>query len=221
MAMAAALICLPMLFTACGDKDNTGNDNWVDLGLPSGLLWASCNFGASSPEGYGDYLAWGETSAKSLYDWSSYRYCTGDSSKMTKYCNDAIYGANGFTDNLTVLEASDDAATVRLSGGARTPTKAEWEELVNNTTSEWTTQNGVNGRKLTARNGKSLFLPAAGGWWDADYEGAGEHGGYWSSTLCTDSAFCAWDFGIGTDDQELFAADRKYGLSLRPVKGRK
>ncbi len=219
MVMVGALMCLPIL-CACGDKenDNTGNDNWVDLGLPSGLLWAKCNLGAGTPEGYGDYLAWGETSTKNLYDWSTYHYCTGDSSQMTKYCNDAAYGADGYTDHLTVLEADDDAARVRLGSGVRTPTKAEWEELMANTTSEWTSQNGVYGRKFTARNGKSLFLPAAGGWWDADYEGAGEHGGYWSATLCTDSAFCAWDFGIGGDDQDLYAADRKYGLSLRAVK---
>ena len=204
---------------ACSDKDNdNGSDNWVDLGLPSGLLWAKCNLGATAPEEYGDYFAWGETAVKSLYDWSTYRYCNGDSSQMTKYCNDAAYGVAGFTDQLTVLEPGDDAAAVRLGSGARTPTKAEWEELMANTTSEWTTQNGVYGRKLTARNGNSIFLPAAGGWWDADYEGIGEHGGYWSATLCTDSAFCAWDFGIGDDDQDLYAADRKYGLSLRAVR---
>jgi len=221
MAMVTALMCLPVFIASCSKDDDNNNDGWVDLGLPSGTLWAKCNLGADSPEGYGDYFAWGETSTKVLYDWSTYRYCNGDSSQMTKYCNDAAYGADGFTDQLTVLEPGDDAAAVRLGSGAHTPTKAEWEELMANTTSEWTTQNGVYGRKLTSRNGNSLFLPAAGGWWDADYEGTGEHGGYWSATLCTDSAFCAWDFGIGDDDQDLYAADRKYGLSLRAVKANK
>ena len=134
---------------------------WVDLGLPSGTKWYSCNVGVTTPWEYGDYFAWGETTTKDYYDWSTYAYGTGENA-LTKYCNNADNGLNGFTDGLTTLESTDNAATTILGSGARTPTQAEWQELVDNTTSEWTTMDGVYGRKFTASNGKSIFLPAAG-----------------------------------------------------------
>ena len=81
----------------------------VDLGLPSGTLWADRNIGADSPEGYGDYFAWGETRPKSTYSWSTYKYCKGSYDTMTKYCTDS---SRGTVDNKTVLEAADDAAIV-------------------------------------------------------------------------------------------------------------
>ncbi len=189
--------------------ESTGD--WVDLGLPSGLLWATRNVGASSPEDYGDYFAWGETTPKSVYDWSTYIYCNGDLDQLTKYCNDSHYGYNGFTDNLTILQPGDDAA-------GRTPTKEEWEELMNNTTATWTTQNGVNGRRFTGPNGNSLFLPAAG------YRGysalyvAGSHGLYWSSSLYTVNPNGAWCFDFGSDYQYLDVIYRDFGLSVRAVR---
>ncbi|MBQ6955005.1 MAG: hypothetical protein IJP80_00090, partial [Bacteroidales bacterium] len=109
---------------------------------------------------------------------STYRYCNGGYDQLTKYCSMGSYGYNGFTDNLTVLEAMDDAATQALGSGARMPTADEWRELINNTTSAWTTQNGVKGRKFTASNGKSLFLPAAGCRWDDELNDAGSYGDY-------------------------------------------
>lgn len=123
--------------------DNS-NADWVDLGLPSGLLWARCNVGATKPEEYGDYFAWGETQPKSVYDWETYAYGGEDDGFVwiTKYGD--IYGPNGFTDDgLTTLQASDDAATSVLGGGARTPTREEWEDLLNNCTNEWISLNGV------------------------------------------------------------------------------
>lgn len=177
-------------FTVTGNRtlvanftSNSGNHAYVDLGLPSGLLWATCNVGADNPEDYGDYFAWGETQPKSVYNWSTYQYCMGSENTLTKYCNNASYGYNGFTDNLTLLELGDDAATVNWGGNWHMPTEAEWEELRNNTTVTWTPQNGVNGCRFTASNGNSIFLPAAGYRYESGLIGAGSNGHYWSSSL--------------------------------------
>ena len=194
---------------------------WVDLGLPSGLLWYSVNLGATSPEGYGNYYAWGETSTKSDYSWSTYAYGRGYY-QLTKYCGNSSHGLNGFTDNLTTLQAADDAATVVLGRGARIPTIAEWQELVENTSSEWMTLNGVYCLKLTASNGNSLFLPAAG-YWEGSEPYRGECGYYWSSLLNTDdpaNALCVDLFyhpyaRIWYDDDDCV---RHIGLPVRAVR---
>lgn len=189
----AIAVMLSVGVVSCAKDDENGNDSggnttaeWVDLGLPSGLWWASCNLGATKPEEYGDYYAWGETVTKNTYNESTYMYFMGDIDYLTKYCNNGDYGYNGYTDILTVLQAMDDAATTKLGSGVRMPTKADWEELIANTTSDWTTRNGVYGRMFTASNGKSLFLPAAGDRWDDELCSAGSAGGYWSSSLGTD-----------------------------------
>ena len=195
--------------------------DWVDLGLPSGLLWATRNVGATSPEDYGDYFAWGETTTKSLYLWSTYIYCNGeieeeDYDHLTKYCNNSSYGYNGFTDNLTILQPGDDAATANYGG--RTPTKEEWQELINNTTAQWTTRNGVNGRLFTSSNGNSLFLPAAGYRWDSSLNFAGSRGFYWSSSLDTDDPSRARIFGFLSNFQGVNRGNRDDGLSVRAVR---
>lgn len=141
-----------------------GHD-YVDLGLPSGTLWATCNVGAATPEGYGDYFAWGETEPKSRFDyvWDTYKYCILADQRyfLTKYCCE--HGYNGFTDNLFVLLPIDDAATANWGEGWSTPSPIQWTELWQNTTNTEVTQNGVKGRLLTSHNGNSLFLPASGG----------------------------------------------------------
>ena len=162
---------------------------WIDLGLPSGTLWATCNVGTSLPEQYGDYFAWGETTTKALYKWDTYKYCNGSSDLLTKYCYNSAYGSNGFTDTLTILLPEDDAATVHWGSGWRIPTRDEWRELDAYTTKTWTTQNGINGMLLTSPNGGSIFLPAAGSYWFNYYLGnqyhdnVGSKGIYWSSSL--------------------------------------
>ena len=95
---------------------NEPQGDWVDLGLPSGLLWATRNVGANSPEDYGNYFAWAETSPKSVYDWDTYIYTCGNWGDLTKYCDNSNYGCNGFTDNLTILQPGDDAATANYGG---------------------------------------------------------------------------------------------------------
>ena len=195
--------------------------NWVDLGLPSGLLWAECNVGATVPEEYGDYFAWGETTTKSTYSWSTYRYCTtdgeGNLSTLTKYNTSSTYGT---TDTLTTLLPGDDAATARLGGGARTPTYDEWSELLNNTTAEWTTLNGVNGRRFTSTtNGNSIFLPAAGWRSGSELDYAGGVGYYWSSSLDSGSPSYARRFGFGSGAQDMYyGSDRYNGLGVRAVR---
>ena len=191
--------------------------DWVDLDLPSGLLWATRNVGATSPEEYGDYFAWGETQTKeSYYNWSTYRYSNGDYDQLTKYCNNSAYGYNGFTDGLTTLQPGDDAATANYGG--RTPTQAEWQELIDNTTSQWTTINGVNGRCFTGSNGNSLFLPAAGSRWGSSLYDGGGFNYYWSSSLYTDDPDGAWYFNFDSDSQRVYYYYRDVGFTVRAVR---
>jgi uncharacterized protein (TIGR02145 family) len=191
---------------------------YVDLGLPSGLLWATCNVGADTPEAYGDHFAWGETQPKGTYRWSTYQYCNGSYNTLTKYCNNSSYGYNGFTDNLTTLLPEDDAATANWGEGWRMPTKAEFEELYNNTTVTWTQQGGVNGRLFTATNGNSLFLPAAGYRNGSILGLAGSYSYYWSSSLYTDGPRDAWGLYFYSDNYYVDYDYRYYGRSVRPVR---
>ena len=195
----------------------TYNCEYVDLGLPSGTLWAICNVGADAPEDYGDYFAWGETQPKSTYNWSTYQYCNGSNTTLTKYCNNSSYGYNGFTDNLTTLQPEDDAATANWGSDWRMPTKEEWQELYNNTTCTWTQQNGVNGRLFTASNGNTLFLPAAGCRYGSSLYDAGSYGYYWSSSLITDSPYGAWRFYFNSGHYGVGNYYRRYGHSVRAV----
>ena len=192
--------------------------DYVDLGLPSGLLWATCNVGAYSPEDYGDYFAWGETTPKDTYDWSTYQYCMGNYNTLTKYCNNSSYGYEGFTDGLTTLLPEDDAATANWGPDWRMPTKEEWQELYNNTTVIWTTQNGVNGRLFTASNGNSLFLPAAGYRDNSSLYDAGSLGYYWLSSLYTDYPSGAWSFYFNSGYYYMSNYGRDGGQSVRPVR---
>ena len=195
---------------------------YVDLGLPSGLKWATCNVGATTPEGYGDYFAWGETEPKATYDWSTYKYCNGTDDSMTKYCTDSSFGT---VDNKTVLELSDDAAYVNWGGSWRMPTKAEQDELMDtdNCTWEWTTQNEVNGYKVTSKiNGNSIFLPVAGYYRSSsDLYYVGSDGYYWSSSLSTDGNFFANVLNFYSGNVYLNVGYRCNGLSVRAVFGEK
>lgn len=208
-------------FTVTGNCNLVANfeaHEYVDLGLPSGTLWATCNIGATTPEGYGDYFAWGETSTKDGYDWHTYRYCNGGATTLTKYCDDASYGYNGFIDNLTVLEESDDAAAVNWGAGWRMPTKEEWNELLSNTTKIWTTQHGVNGYLFTATNGRTLFLPAAGYYNMNDLNGDGKSGCYWSSSLNIDVPYNSGYLFFDSGNCSMSYHFRSHGRSVRPVR---
>ena len=178
----------------------------VDLGLS--VKWATCNVGASSPEEYGDYFAWGETTTTSSYDESN---CTTYALSTSELQSRGIIGDDG---NLT---AAYDAATANWGGSWRMPTLDEIKELLNNCTWTWTTQNGVKGRKVTGPNGNSIFLPAAGRRYGTDdLHGAGSHGFYWSAAPCSfiDSAY---DLGFNSDYYYWYGDFRYYGHSVRPV----
>ena len=192
--------------------------DYVDLGLPSGTLWATSNVGAKTPEEYGDYFAWGETAPKTTYSWSTYRYCNGGYDQLTKYCDVSNYGYNGFTDNLTTLQPTDDAATVNKGSGWSTPTKGQWKELYQNTAYQWTTQNGVNGILFTASNGEALFLPAAGNYREDEFIDAGSDGYYWSNLCCSGDPCLVCDFRFCSDDYAVNNSRRSYGLPIRPVR---
>lgn len=198
---------------------SSGNPAYVDLDLPSGLLWATCNVGADSPEEYGDYFAFGEIQPKNDYTWSNYQYCNGNYNQITKYCANTSYGYNGFVDYLFILLPEDDVATVNWGENWRMPTKYEWRELFQNTTPSWTAQNGVNGILFTASNGNTLFLPATGYQQGNFFYGVGNHANYWSSTVNTDNSCYADVFFLNSSGHSysLNNCYRYYGQPVRPV----
>ena len=188
---------------------------YVDLGLS--VKWATFNVGASKPEEYGDYFAWGEVEPKSTNDWSTYQWCNGSHLTLTKYCTNGSFGA---VDNRTQLELTDDAAHANWDGNWRMPTYAELTELHEQCTWTWITQNGVNGYKVTSKtNGNSIFLPAAGTGIAAD-ESAGSAGFYWSSSLNVEYPTDAWGLLCFLDHVYIeYENSRSFGLSVRPVWG--
>ncbi len=204
------------------NNSNTTDHEYVDLGLPSGTKWATMNIGAESPEDFGSYFAWGETSPMSSYNLESYTYANGyseDDPQLTKYCNNASLGYNGYTDNLTVLEDPDDAAIVNWGNGWRMPTYAEVVELRDYCQHEFTTQNGVPGTLVTGPNDRSIFIPAAGGrvWESSTDEGEGS---YWANSLSTSSPIDAQGFHFEDNSTYAFTAHsarRYYGYPIRPV----
>ena len=192
---------------------------YVDLGLS--VKWATCNVGAEKPEEYGDYFAWGEVAPKEKYDWKTYLYCKGTSITMTKYCGDSSFGYNGFTDNKTVLESEDDAATANWGGSWRMPTDAEMTELREKCTWKWTTQNGVNGYKVVGPNGNSIFLPAAGYMDAGTLYLAGSYGDYCSCSLSVSYSYDVYRIFFNLSFVLMYGngdyPGRRYGLSVRPV----
>jgi hypothetical protein len=144
---------LALVLTFLGTQKLNAQNTFVDLGLPSGTLWATCNVGADTPEDDGTFFAWGETSKKNLYNWGNYKYCNGVNDTYTKYCTNGEYGYNGFADGLTELLPEDDAATANWGKEWQMPSKAQFEELINDkyTLIEKTTLNGVNGRMITSK----------------------------------------------------------------------
>ena len=212
----------------------------VDLGLS--VKWAPFNVGATAPEEYGDYFVWGETEpyyepgyaqedpqvhwkeGYSGYKWSSYKWCNGSSSELTKYCDDSDYGNNYYYDLKYILDPEDDVAHVNWRGNWRMPTQEELSELSNyeNCTWRWTTMNGVNGFLITSKKtgyeDRSIFLPAAGyRSWTSLYN-VDSAGRYWSSSLCTGvHTYEAWNYRFESGSRYKEYTDRTCGYSVRPV----
>ena len=196
---------------------NPDAHSFVDLGLPSGTLWANCNVGANSPEENGDYFAWGETLPKNKYGWDTYSHCDFYAMSGDFYISKYMF----FPDTLTTLVPIDDAATNNLGNDSRIPTQEEWQELMDNCTSVWTTQNGVEGTCFTGPNGNSIFLPGAGT--NLIHYGRGY---YWSSSLTYyynnfNLPICwraAWKFSTAPEGCSLDSdMPRAQGCSVRAV----
>lgn len=198
----------------------------VDLGLPSGTKWANMNVGATKPEEFGLYFAWGETTGYTSditdgrsFNWESYKWCNGSQDSMTKYCTKRSYGTE---DKKTTLELADDAVHVNWGGSWVMPTIEEIEELIANTTSEWTTVNDVKGRKFTSKtNGNSVFLPAAGYRYDTNTYHQGTngyyYGYYWSASLNKSYPYAARYLYFGSGEQNSSYLSRDRGIQVRPV----
>ena len=187
---------------------------WVDLGLPSGTLWATCNLGATSPEDFGSYFAWGETMPKYSYSWSTCSLCNGTSTSLTKYCTNSIFGT---VDNKAELDPEDDAAYVNWGLNWRMPTAEQQHELYINCTSQWMTVNGVNGYLMTGSHGNTLFLPAAGYYSGMSLYEESLDGVYWSRSLGSNGSFDPDDpdagYDLGDDFSMYFYSDYWYDLS--------
>ena len=181
---------------------------YVDLGLPSGIKWATCNIGATKPEEYGDYFAWGEIKPKTAYSWSTYFDTIDGGSTFTKYT----------TAGKTMLDLEDDVAHANWGGKWRMPTNEEWTELRNNCTWIWTILNDVNGYKVKSKiNGNSIFLPAAGYRFGGDLDYAGYYCFYWSSSLDTEGPDNAWSVDLLSGGVDWGGHSRDAGQSVRPV----
>ena len=221
--IVAIMLTVAVCVTAGCTKNNGGNGSYkghdyVDLGLPSGTMWATCNIGAESSDQYGNYFAWGETTPKDTYNWSTYKYSNGDYNLLTKYCSQSDFGFNGFTDDLVTLQPSDDAATANWGEGWSTPTYNQWVELLRKCSHSWTTINGVKGCLFTARNGNSIFLPAGGSRYDEESRNNNDAGSYWSSSLTKSlpDGVKGFQFVISDEDCDLY--DDFSRASGRPVR---
>ena len=242
---AGTTVNLPLSATTAPPVDPYNGHAYVDLGLPSGLKWATCNVGASAPEEYGGYFAWGDTvpyykeghsqdnpcsdwkdDKKDGYKWSTYKWREGSSNTLTKYCSESNYGNNGFTDSKTTLDPEDDAARYQWGGSWYMPTQADWQELQDNC--KWdridagnTEFGGIAGYKVTSQKegyqDLFIFLPAAGYRYDTSLIDVGSLGLYWSSSLDTDYPYYAWYVYSSFGNVKAARYFRYYGFSVRPV----
>ena len=205
------------------DKEiNNNGFEYVDLGLPSGTLWATKNVGAHKPSDFGLYFQWGDTigytdsqvgyeCGQTEFNWANYKWNpSGDGETFAKY-----------TTTGATLELEDDAAHVNMGGDWHMPTPIQIRELLNNTTNTWTTQDGVNGRLFTSKKDgtKSIFIPAAGGAWDGSVQSSGDGGYVWSSMLSTDVVSYGQNHYFSSGDVDMYDDDRYGGLSVRGEDG--
>ena len=208
-------------YSTCPDGNHP---HMIDLGLPSGTKWACCNVGASSPEGYGGYYAWGETSEKQVYNEVTYQYATGqDNNGDGKYDDyDSDTGLYGVWQNIgsDIAGTSYDVAHVKWGGSWRMPSVEQIQELLDNCTSKWTHVNGVYGREFTGPNGGMVFLPAAGHRWGDGLYDEGDYGYSWSSTQNPDGIYTRYASTLFFRSVYAYWGDsgyRSYGRSVRPV----
>ena len=208
-------------------EEEADSHEWVDLGLPSGTLWATCNIGAESLEQVGDYFAWGETEPKSGYTWGNYNndlFCNGSENTLKKYCTQSEWGYEGFTDDLTELLPEDDAATVLWGDNWQMPSLEQVQEL-STCSSISTNVNGVSGRKVFSRIDPQnvwIFLPNTG-WRQGRNYNDRNYGHYWGRTLYSSNSNYATGIyfnssNLGISNYSNNENKRCYGRPIRPVR---
>ena len=232
-ALAAIVALLEELKEAIASVGGGGGtpsaEDYVDLGLPSGVKWATKNLGASKPSDYGDHYAWGETEPKAVYSWATYKWMQSgfsDENHITKYTvvdgkKDAIWydsDGNFIGDGKVTLDAEDDAATVKLGSPWRMPTIEEAKELLDNCTWTWITLYGIDGCEVKGPNGNSIFLPAAGRRYDSLHTNVNKWANYWTGSLKWDYSTASHYFLFDSDSHESASLHRYYGFSIRPVR---
>ena len=213
--MMLAVMFLGTAGYAKGDvTESTNGVEAVDLGLS--VKWANMNVGAKKASGFGTYFAWGETKSKEYYSWNTYTWSKGDSQFLTKYST---------TDRKSQLAPVDDAASANLGGEWRMPTVDEYEELMNpdNCKWEWTSEDGVNGYKVTSKKtGNSIFLPITGFRYYGDVQFRAISGFYWTSSLCTANPNKAWCLEFNFSDVKVhygnLSSNRFSGRCIRAVR---
>ena len=202
---------------------------YVNLGLPSGTLWATCNIGATSETDYGVYFQWGDISGISgsllgKYSDENYSWATAPFNNRSSSYNEEYFNAHKseWLDDNNNLKPEYDAATQIMGGDWRMPTKAEFDELLSGTTNGWIfnyNDTGVSGREFTSKtNGNSIFIPAAGRCYDGSVYTVGNDSGVWSSSLYTSYPNYAWDFRFAPDGHGMSSDYRYYGQSVRGVR---
>ena len=197
------------------------------MGLPRGTLWATCNVGAEKPEDYGDYFAWGETTGymngKTMFNWSTYKYCKGSDTSITKYCTDSAYGT---VDGYSELLPSDDAATTNWGTRWQMPSIEQLQELISNTHISATSTNGIHGFSFESKNnGMKIFLPVAGYRKDTSLTKSSSVGLYLTRSLFKDYVNSARrlhiSWGLLKAEYDVnYGSYRSYGQSIRPVVNR-
>ena len=217
----AVLALLPFFAKSQNFCPDSNHPHAIDLGLPSGMKWACCNVGSSKPEDYGSYFAWGETSTKSYYSWKTYIWCNGSGTKLIKYNTQNSEGM--IVDNKKKLDLEDDAARANWHGFWRIPTPDEHGELRLYCEESFVTINGVFGIMYTShKNGRSIFLPAAGYKSSDQIFYRGELGRYWHSSLLNNwkPAF-AQNYSFPYLGGGAGSSNERYeGQSVRPVFGK-
>lgn len=201
--------CTPGSDDALDDKDNFHKGHeWVDLGLS--VKWATCNVGATKPEEYGGYYAWGETEEKDDYSWDTYKYCELNGDRYIEPSEIIDIGSD-------ISSSSYDVAHVKWGGKWRMPTDHEFFELSNSCSWQWTTLNGVSGMRVTGKNGNSIFLPAAGSRSDGKINSVKIGAWYRSATLYFSSPWCyVFDY-LSERGWANPVFCQYYGYSVRPV----
>ena len=241
LALSFLTVCAcGSLDTETGKQETVENSpapvDAVDLGIvytrPDGttykLLWATrnlCKTGfVTTHVAFGDYYGWGELTPHDTYDWRYYRWSEGDDHKLTRYCledKDGFWCGPGVPDGKTAFSDYnfvDDAARKALGGDWRIPTYAEWEALQTQCTWKWVTENGVNGRRITGPNGKSIFLPAAGNRYYTILNSPGFVGHYWTASLFTSHPYFAWSIAFTENYVTWGSISRYEGYQIRPVR---